>query len=226
MIRYLNTAASAGLAVVVSLAGCTNILGKFQSSNAGAGGTEAAASTTDGAGGAGPSSSSSSSTDASASSSATGMPPLKRVFVTAAQYNGGFGFSNGNALCQKAADGAKLGGKYAAWLATGGVPAACKGGPFYLADGKTFVGSCDDLFAGQLKHPIDEVETGLPPNGGTASVWTGAKPNGNGTGKDCMGWTSLPPDGTIGSIKDGGFGWSTAATQPCDVSARLYCLEL
>jgi hypothetical protein len=211
---------------------CTNMLGKFEVGDHGAGGSSSAtvgaggtATSTAGAGGTASTASGATTSTANVAGSGGGMDGMKRAFVTNVSFSSNFGGANAaHWLCQKAANAANLGGEWVAWIAEGNKTIVCSGGPWVLVDGKAEVGTCSDLMAGKLQHPIDLSETKQPP-AGAIYVWTGLALNGKPTGADCTEWTSLQANATVGSIKRQDSQWTDAGPHDCAASAHLYCFE-
>lgn len=161
---------------------------------------------------------------------ATGEAGL-RVFITSASFSGDLrtearaasGLDAADALCQTAADGAGLGGRFIAYLSSNTDDAvsrfASEDGPFHLLDGQTVVYPTAAAIGGGAKaEPTNE-------RGGSVGLddfWTGSSAGGKASGNDCRGWTSadLFDDGSIGSR----FG-DSEYDMACSGSYRLLCLE-
>jgi hypothetical protein len=205
------------------LGGCTNLLGTFEAD--GAGGSGSATSTGNGAS----ISTGATSTGASPSSTSSGVEPLKRVFVTAQVFLGDFGKQDIFSLCNAAANEAKLGGAWLAWVSDGG-DFPCEGGPWQLVDGSAMVGTCADLFGNTLVHPIDVTQFGKTVlSGEPFSVWTGVSSKGGLAHPDnCSAWQVAEGsvEGMVGDLRDVGPGWTEKFALRCDKAARLYCFEL
>jgi hypothetical protein len=172
-----------------------------------------------------------------------------RVFVTSlAAAGSSFGGLNGaDQGCADLAAAAGLTGTYRAWLAAGGDSPATRftnreaAGPYRLvgnaadrrnppptvADSFADLIACDGAAGACLKHPIDRFETGVAIVG-SATVWTGARPDGT-TGSDtCGGWTGAQSGdlvGVMGSTTDVSGGWTEKLTVDCNTAAALYCFE-
>jgi hypothetical protein len=174
----------------------------------------------------------------------TGAPSVcstgrARVFVTSAFHTPDFGgIGGGDAVCQKTADGAKLGNKWRVWLAdpntaaVAHIYAAPKG--YVLLDGTVVATSIGQLTAPPLSHSINRNELGNVVNDGQTEVWTGYDPAANTYAGICNNgggpWTSAtsaadtPFVGHLDGVDDS---WSAAYLQFCDRSnVRLYCFEV
>ena len=126
----------------------------------------------------------------------------KRVFVTAAKYNGDLGgLAGADAKCQAAADAAGLGGIFMAWLSDGLDSPGTRFltlplGPYITINGATVAGSYGDLTngTGNINTPLDITETGASVVAGD-SVWTNTGTTGSSTTdlaiNTCFAWTSL-----------------------------------
>ncbi|MBK6697376.1 MAG: hypothetical protein IPG50_35075 [Myxococcales bacterium] len=119
-----------------------------------------------------------------------GSAPRKRVFVTAATFEGNLqlagnapdGIAGADKLCKAAATGAHLGGTWKAFVSgvVGGVTVHAASriadmSPWHLLDGTVAVASVDELSA-TLSHAIDLDELGVRvTRTAEAAVWTGTR---------------------------------------------------
>lgn len=219
-----------GLVLAVAFAGCANgaeSVGDQTTGQGGdAGGGGASQDTDGGVGGGGTIDGGGGGTDAG-----TDAPVLpggaKRLFATKAQWSGNLGgLSGADANCQSAADGAKLGGTWKAWLSdsTASAPSRLSTASKYvLIDGKTVV--FNGPIGGTPLHDLDMDETGGVDNRG--QVWTGTTVSGASTGKNCSDWHSAAADGTTGLAYSAEIAkWSDDGSgSPCSLNGRLYCIE-
>jgi len=169
-------------------------------------------------------------------------------------FNAGLGGLLGaDAKCQAAADKAKLGGSYKAWLSdskqapANRFDASCfKGAPFVLVDGTVIAKDWTELTSGTLRNGIGKTETGdsaplnnacsnLPP--GTAA-WTLTTESGNAEAdkvtKACVDWTSgsMATSAQMVWGKPGAkqnwsinYGCNKFGATSCSRTASLYCFE-
>jgi len=119
----------------------------------------------------------------------------RRVFVTSATTNGGFGgLAMGDLFSQSLADASGLGGAFKAWLSDRATDAAVRLShatvPYRLVDGTLVANDWNDLIDGTLAHAIDLHETGARAMPATPDVWTGTTRTGRTTSTDCTGWSS------------------------------------
>lgn len=167
---------------------------------------------------------------------------MRTVFVTSGVFNGDLAAAGGGASGLQGADDicnahATIGivppGPYVAWLSTTLVdardrlPANTVG--YVLADGTTVVATSKaDLLDGTLLSPIDQTETGAPPqlpSVWTASLFDGRRNLGSGT---CLNWTSGTEEfAALGDSRFTGPFWTDVETiGNCSaVVFRLYCFE-
>jgi hypothetical protein len=172
---------------------------------------------------------------------------VRRVFVTSKTYSTNLGGLDGaDAKCQAAADAAKLGGTWRAWLGDGVDSPATRftpAGPYQLLDGTVIAADWAELTSGTIRHAIDRTEKGgAPPAGaGCQGVSTGSpagaytSTNVDGTANtnaaSCAGWTYV---GSTSSnlgwadplAKDGT--WATCGLtggKVCLWKSSLYCFE-
>lgn len=185
------------------------------------------------------STSTSSSTTTSSSTSTTTLPsqvclPDRCVFVTSNVFNADFdGFSGADAACNAAAAAANppLPGTYVAWLGTSTTTAPTRGiadAPYRRTDGTKVSDDMNDLLNGSLDAPISYDETGTL-QGAPVEVWTGTRANGNGTGVDCLGWTTNDGSfqGTRGDLtKFNNQEWTNGGAGDCSQGKHLYCFQV
>ncbi len=158
---------------------------------------------------------------------------VRRVFVTSAAVSGGSigGVAGADAMCQRPADGAALGGRYRAWLAE---PLdwpeqsfTRSRAPYVRVDGVEVAANWADLTDGTLVFPILYTESGADP--ADPSPW--ANVNRDGTrhfGRDCGDWTSDAIDavGILGFTGTVAFGWTAREYySPCTTPHPFYCFE-
>jgi hypothetical protein len=165
-----------------------------------------------------------------------------RVFVTSATFTGdlatagegGSGIASGDAICQTAADGAHLGGRFVAFLSGGkthAVDHVVDDGPFYKLDGRALVYDSKAAIAGGTKvdpssgsygsHFTLSTESGSPV-AATDDFWTGSLDNGHASGNDCNQWTST--DGSFHGVSADVTGTRSSAN-PCVSKRPLLCVE-
>ncbi len=159
----------------------------------------------------------------------------KRVFVSSsAMPNGGFGsVSTADALCQRLATAAALGGMWRAWVSDERRPAASRltpsPRPYRLLDGTQVAASWAALTSGTIDNPIDRHEDGAPVPGGGHEIWTGTTAAGGASGITCGNWTNNSPglpNGHVGHTSRRDVGWTQALAQRCNqTAAHLYCFE-
>lgn len=160
----------------------------------------------------------------------------KWAFLTSSSFVADFGgLSGADTLCQSSADFAGLTGTYRAWLADGtGSPATRftqsaipyvmpteEGGAIVLAD------SWADLTDGTLDATFSRNELGQWVSFGY--VFSNVSTTGGLVSADasCSGWTStLSTDSAgRGAPNQTDATWSVNGTEPCDETARLFCLQ-
>ena len=159
------------------------------------------------------------------------VPTSKRIFVTSTGYTGSLGgLAGGDAKCQQAADAARLGGTFRAWLSDGTTSASARLAhstlPYVLVNGVQVAASWTDLVDGTLAHAIDLDENGA--NVGDREVWTGTYTNGNTYYPHCSGWSdgTTAADGWVGLASRTDSSWSQIYPQHCErTNPSLYCFE-
>lgn len=158
----------------------------------------------------------------------------KYVFVTSTTFTPNFGgTAMADAMCNKAADGAGLGGTWKSWTSDSGVltPSvrfAKSSGPYMLLDDQTVVASnWAALVSGSLMQGIhldeNQQEVVSP-----LEVWTGTDPGGNYAGSACADWTFVSVPNTLGYVGIAGDttnGWTQMKKLACSVKAHLYCFQ-
>ncbi len=158
----------------------------------------------------------------------------KRIFVTSNTYPGYFGamgmfaggLGAGDAFCRTAAQSARLGGTWRAWLsdaATNAIDRITDVGPWRRLDDAIVFASKAGLGSPPLAT-IDRDESGnvVP---GTFSVWTGTKPDGT-RATNCQSWTGGPPEtGAYGTSGVMAPEWTQGGTMLCEAFGHLYCIE-
>jgi hypothetical protein len=154
-----------------------------------------------------------------------------RVFITSATFTGNLtaaarkadGLEAADALCQTAADGANLGGRFMAYLSSKNEDAVTRfaeDGPFHLLDGRTVAyANASSVGGGTMADVTTEKGSPLLHE----SFWTGSSAAGRASGDDCMGWTdeSLFNDGAMASA----YGGDSEVELACEHSHHLLCLE-
>ncbi|MCA9694002.1 MAG: DUF4215 domain-containing protein [Nannocystaceae bacterium] len=165
---------------------------------------------------------------------------VRTVFVTSVAYDGAFGGLDGaDAICQRHAQQADLGGLYRAWLST------ADEGPqtrfthaqfaYALVDGTEIALDWDDLTDGGLIAPIQMTELGGPPpigmtlcgGGGASTVWSNTNPDGEPTGVDaCAGYSSQAGPGSWGLTSEKSVFWTAwCSGGSCGWTSPLYCFQ-
>jgi hypothetical protein len=159
-----------------------------------------------------------------------------RVFVSSG-YPAGSGNLGGtsaaDAFCQSAADQARLGGTWKAWLSdTKSQPSTRftkSTVPYRLLDGNVVANNWTSLLSGTLAHAINVSETGIAFTNGSVEVWTGTTTTGIYSGNSCADWTNdtqNPPNAEVGVSSQTNFGWTQAFVQFCNrTTIHLYCFE-
>lgn len=160
----------------------------------------------------------------------------KKMFVTSQTFDGDLrskgGGSDGraaaDALCQIAADGAVLGGKYKAYLGNASTPPTyglADSGPWYLPGGQGKLGfkvfnNKANLSTTPLV-PLNTDERAFELADEHPKVWTGV------SGDDCNGWSSNSASlmGGYGSALTSGAEWRAAGNGSCSIKFHLYCVE-
>jgi hypothetical protein len=161
----------------------------------------------------------------------------KRVFVSsnvpASSAKLG-GIAGGDTFCQTAANDAKLGGTWKAWLsdATGSpsVRFTHSTVPYMLLDGNVVAADWTALTKPMIAHTINVTETGLVYDGANVlEVWTGTTSGGVYSGSSCANWTNdtgSTPYATVGLSNQTGIGWTEQFLQFCNrTTMHLYCFE-
>lgn len=160
--------------------------------------------------------------------------PRKRVFVTAATWNGNLGgLSGADTKCNTEASAASLSGSYTAWLSTSTVNAIDRisEGLYTRVNGTVIAINKSDLTDGQLLASIRF--TAANEQAQDWVVWTGTIANGTVfTNAHCSNWTSST-NGVNGRIGDNNItngNWTSAYNATdwggCNVNfGRLYCFE-
>ena len=158
-----------------------------------------------------------------------------RVFATSEFFKAAMGGPKGaDANCQRLADKAALGGKFAAWVTDGSTTAKARilthdAGPYRRLDGAIVAQTWGDLEKQSLLVGIavDEGKHALAQPAGDA--WTGMSSAGVASGLDCHAWTSssLDEKAIIGSVVEN-FHWLDVGQMACgsEEMARLFCFEL
>ena len=152
--------------------------------------------------------------------------PGKLVFATSTVHDGNLGgLAGADAICQKAADTANLGGKFKVYLSDSTTSAKAHiaaVGPWYLPDAtKVFPATSVTSFPSR-DLDMDEFGEG----GEKGLVWTGTALGGVSAPANCADWTSTGESGVSGLAAssdqwaDDGSGGS-----PCNLRGRLYCFE-
>lgn len=174
---------------------------------------------------------SSGSKDGSSGSLGTPTTGAKRFFVTSQTYDGDLASKGGaDTLCQVAADGAVLGGKYKAYLGTSSLPPTyglAEGGPWYLPAAVGGKGGGFKVFNNKANLsttplvPLDTDERGRDLPYDSSYVWTGV------SGDDCNGWTSKSATyyGGHGTPHTSDDTWRDSGKTSCSAKFRLYCVE-
>jgi hypothetical protein len=153
---------------------------------------------------------------------------VKRVFMTSLDYAADFGGpASADALCMQHAS--SLGGAWTAWLGVESTPASDRlsawSGEYRVVRAGKVADSWGDLTDGQLDAAIDRDENGdaVP---ALARAWTGTRPDGTWSGKDCSSWGSSLDAlvATAGGVAIDG-SWTEGDDVICNLPARLYCIE-
>lgn len=153
---------------------------------------------------------------------------VKRVFVSSVRTVGNMGgVATGDALCQAAANQARLGGTWVAFLGTAGNPAAARltwNGPWFLVDRQTLVFTTKAAIAvgPAVRIDRDETFTRLPDE----RVWTGTNANGNPeTDTNCANFGLGGVFGLSGVTSAMDEDWTQAGNRNCSDQQHLYCFE-
>ena len=126
-----------------------------------------------------------------------------RAFVTRARYSGDLrtpakrasGLDAGDALCELAAEGAQIGGHWAAWLSDADMDAIDRvddDGPWYNTPpsgtpSEIVFRNRAGIGTGPLGYLYDEYSDAYAQG---ASYWSGTSPGGRANGQDCNSWSS------------------------------------
>lgn len=160
---------------------------------------------------------------------------VRVMFATSVGYNGNLGgIAGADAKCQALADvspNARIQGRtFLAWVSTPAVPVAARlthgSLPYIRPDGVTVAASFNDLTDTSIQSPIFFDEKGG--NRSNFGAWTATSSNGAGfSGQNCADWTSpsFGNKGDFGNVGGTGNGWTTAASDDCDSTHSLYCVE-
>jgi hypothetical protein len=167
------------------------------------------------------------------SDGAPGSPT--RVFLTSDTTTGAFkGAAGATEKCRTAAERAKLGGDWVAWVsdATKAAAEQIGNGPFVLVNGARLAPTKEALLSGSIGTTIDVLE-----NGGRRSddygTWTGTLRDG-GAGANCSNWTidTATDWGTAGNPGKTDGEWTERATEfagspgwHCSWPAHIICFE-
>ncbi len=158
----------------------------------------------------------------------------KRIFVTGSLYTGNLkgaanaatGIQGADALCQRAANAANIGGTWKAWISGDGQHAIDRiegNGPWVLmGTGQRVFNNRDNLSTRPLTQ-IDHNENGVKIESGT-TVWTGTNSGGTEHHRHCSDWTESNSYGTSGRTYSMD-SWTFLGETNCAISNRLYCLE-
>jgi hypothetical protein len=157
----------------------------------------------------------------------------KRVFVSSATTNGGFGgVAMGDQFCQSLANGRGLGGVFKAWLSDSTANAESRVShasvPYRLVDGTLIANDWPDLIDGNLAHAIDVCETGAPADPAHSHVWTSTTRTGRTSSNDCGSWLdgAAQASGGVGLLSSNSTTWTAVTIDACDRSdVHFYCFE-
>jgi len=173
----------------------------------------------------------------------------KRVFITAASFNGDLEAQGGGAggidgadrLCMAAAAAASADGEWVAWVSSKDIDAGSRlaaDGRWTLLDGATEVFPSKAAIQLGPKHAIDMTEAGDTlafGGGGMVKVWTNTDKFGNnvtdGQNDACEDWTGQTGVAAVGTLFDPelggpGLSWTdTKLPQACGDEYHLYCFE-
>lgn len=159
-----------------------------------------------------------------------------RIFISSSSYNGNLGgLSGADTKCQAAADTAKIGGTWKAWLSDGSVSASSRlnhgTDPYKLLNGNIVAENWGDLTDGKLNTniTIDENKSVIS---GNARTWTNTNLLGEVVGnRNCSNWSAgggyswFTPSGQIGNPYYTDLNWTNNNYLSCNSVARLYCVE-
>lgn len=161
----------------------------------------------------------------------------KRVFITSTAYPGSFGGSSvaadslaaADTICQLAAQGALLGGKWKAWLSATGINAIDRiadVGPWYALNGTKIFNNRDNLTTSPVNRlTVDEkgqVFFSLP-----ITVWTGTKTGGQQGTSNCLNWnTASSTSSGVNGYGDSTQNWTdSGGMASCSNANHLICFE-
>jgi hypothetical protein len=170
---------------------------------------------------------------------------VRRVFLSSTSYAPNFGSATkADDSCQRAADAAKLGGMWKAWMSDATSSPSTrftKGmGEYRRIDGMKVADNYADLTDGTLQNPINVTETGHIPDSSILSyVYTGTMADGTPVmlaptdpnavlGATCQNWTTslAAAWGAYGTYTTVAASWSYAnARLPCTSNFPIYCVE-
>jgi hypothetical protein len=159
--------------------------------------------------------------------------PTTRIFITNNVFSGDLGgLSGADASCTLAASDAGLSGDWIAWLSTSQIAARDRFfgglGPIRLLDGRLVAASLDELLTRGPRTPINVSEAGVPLNF-DATIWTGTTADGDWSGVDCDGWSTVNfAQGSVGLLRtayENAGDWTNAVSVTCLAPFRLYCVE-
>lgn len=161
-----------------------------------------------------------------------------RVFVTNNTYDGNLGgLSGADAMCQKSADTANLGGNWKAWLSDSTTSVASRfihsDNPYKLLDGGIIANNWVDLTDGTLNFPININESGTQIGNSGNKVWTSTKDDGSiyswstNLLNSCNDWidNSYGKFGTVGDANKTVLWSGNGDGDYCAIKNRLYCFE-
>lgn len=158
-----------------------------------------------------------------------GAPQGLRVFATSSNVVPDFaGVTNGDRICNAAAQDAGLSGTYLAWLSTADAGARSRF-PMGLTGGWRLTGDGGTAFIdfGQLTQvpavPLNRDERGVQVAG---TAWTGTNTGGQPSGQSCSNWASTNANGTFGNVASAAEWTQSGAPTLCTVGRRLYCFQV
>lgn len=157
---------------------------------------------------------------------------VKRAFVTSTTFTGDLradvggatGVDAADTICQTAADGVLLGGKWKAFVDEGTLRAherIADVGPWYevRAAGETPLRLFNNR-ANLLSAPLSKLNRDERGRTTYGDAWTGA-----GQERSCLGWTTTSGYGVVGRV-GGESDWrATSSTEGCYGRNHLYCFE-
>ena len=161
----------------------------------------------------------------------------RRAFVSSSLWYPGGGIIDADARCQADATSAGITGTFVAFLATSSQSAASRfsaaGAPWMRVDGLRIADTATDVLTDprRLRVPLNVTANGLYAS--NAQVWTGSGNPSTQGASTCSDWTATVPgqSATIGVAEFADPNWLDNSTwagnlQTCNLSARLYCLEM